>query len=374
MLNNFYIDSLKHIKNLMSLTVQNGKEVQKELITANAIAFSELIRNGVDFSIETPEEEPKQKKSGLTDMFFEEEKEDKPDYICIVIDKVIYRCESTALRAVMHKDYDRYVLKLDVEDDDAETYEGLNDDYIFDLDDMEDDGDEAPKPQVKEEPRPQTVQAPSEEPVNTYHKPVFGYDSSAPDDTLYAKVDNTFLCDEYTYDVNNNGMASKMTIFIYPLHKEMDSLITDVFVVAEMNGSVRANISKGNTLSVTIDFGNVSFIAKGTWQRGEFSSQVNFKNIAVHEVIPVRHRPSVNTSTTYARIPMDGADIYLFPCQFRDNNEKGLCTSAMVLSFAEEFNVLSPNQDGNFVLMGEGGDSRTIETYWEGDTFHYNMF
>ncbi len=377
MLNDLYYETIERAKNIATESEKNGKSVQPELIMLNAIGFAGLIRSGEPFDIEKPESEEVKKLSGAMSLLFEEVPEDKPQeyYICIKYKDEIYKCKDTDLRNVMHEDFDRLVLKIDNETN-CENPSGAKSIDVSNLDlDLEFNEVTKPVP-VSDEPA-ESQNEPNEPAVDPlFHLPKFDYDNTLPDDGDDKKHLSTFLCDEYDLVIEDKyGAENNMHIFIYPLNKADNALITDVFVIAENKGAVRAAISKGTTSAVNIDFGNISFIAKGSWKESEFNSQVNFTHTNIEAVgSPIHHRPTVHTSTTYVRKSLGGAVLYIFPGQFKDNNINGLCTSALVVDFGNDTNIYSPNQDGNFILAGEGDTSLVIDTYWTGDDFCFDMY
>ena len=372
-----YYDSIVRARHITDEAAKNGIKPQIELIKLNAIGFAALIRSGVPFNVETIDHGEEKKIKGAMSLIFEEvpDENDKETLICINHGDEVYKCKDTDLKSVMHEDYDRLVLKLTIDNEitnpdnkAAIDVSKLNLDLDLDVSDLirpEPDTEikvETPQEEVKSEP--------------TFHLPKFNHDDTLPDDAEGVKADATFLCDEYNILVEDKtNTENELHVFIYPLNKSDNALITDVFVVAEFNGAVRAGISKGSTLAVTIDFGYIAFIAKGSWKEYEFYSQINFTHTSLErEASPVRHRPTKHTSTTYVRNMVGDVALYIFPGQFKDNNLNGFCTSAVAVDFGKDTNIYSPNQDGNFILPGEGGSSLVIDTYWTGDDFCYDMY
>ena len=200
---------------------------------------------------------------------------------------------------------------------------------------------------------------------------VFGRYPSFPADKTGVKMESSFLCNVHHLAVIVNGRRGVIDFTIYPLEVQENAMITNIFVTAVAGNSIRAGISKGQSAAITMEFGGIAFMIRGSFKNQKFESQVNLLNAPDAEVKEnvIRHERKDRTSTTYAMIEEADKNLYIFPGQFLDNGPNGLSAAAMAVDKGDgNVIVLCPTQEGNFII-NEGGIERSLEIYWMGNEF-----
>ena len=372
----YYYGILESMQKLVEEGNKQQIEPQKELIMIRDIAAGELLKLGAAFHLEISEkkqEEAKKNEGSMLDKMIgtkNKQQDLEPDMLILDIDNGKYVFPVEELKRVFGKNYDALTGRKKTEsvekkeDKPAATGEIVYDTSISEEKNEQDLKPETPKP-LPQEKIEETGEADGEKIINRL--PIFGRDTRFKDDKYGKKKRNTFTCGRHVFHIPNGPGETVISLYIYPLRTQEDARATDIFVTAESNGMVRSAISKGKSISVSLEIANVGFILRGAWKNGEFVSQANIVSGADPESASEKKETiiaSEKTSTSYVHIEAQDGDLYLFPARFDQNDEAtGLAPAAIAVVSNGTLNVFSPTSEGSFVL----GSGVSLICYWEGN-------
>lgn len=350
-----------------TIQTQSGVKNVTEVNMAKAIIFSDLIRLGIPFNIEMAvKEEKKSSFLGISVVSDNPEpQEDIPDKVTIKDDTgMVHSIPCSALQKVMRDDYLRFVLKRTGKSGKENIL--AMDISVPDIDKMPEEKKKSKKKKEVEEPV--KIEEPKDNGKSENRLPDFGVVTNYPKDANGEKAGDSFLYNAHKLDIDF-GARGKGTImfYVYPLQMARNSLISDVMVVAEAGGLVRAAISRGTSSSVHLIFDDYTFVVRGRWKDGAFISQVNSLNPELVPNIKEKVRsfvPQKMTSRMYMHQDFDGADLYIFPAKFGENGASGYAPSAMVIATDADLSVVTPTAKGNYVLTASDGHSYTVDVFW----------
>ena len=399
----YYWDILDKSRNIMTESHANKIKIQPEAETLCGIAMANIIRSGYPFSVVDHSVKEEVKKKNILDNFIEEvpdETDIKEDqdvnseeglfekdvfgYTGVTIDirnddNVLFSCPESVMKRILRESYRKLILH----EEDVETPEEVHveEDVDVDIDFLEKEEEEKrkaaeEKKRLAEEERLKKEQEDNqnkEDPVfDPSRLPEFEFLSQFPEDNEDSKEYSTFLCNEHIVTFKDRPDISPIRFMIYPLaSSQANTLISDIFVIASSEGSIRAGISRGATSAVTMEFDNHIFMIRGSFKDGVFESQINSMNAEEPiETKTTRHVPSAKMACTYTRVAMSDGTLFMFPAVMKDNNKTtGLAEAAIAIQTADAVRVLSPTSDGRFVINPE----TLLECYWMGDTFYYDF-
>lgn len=371
--NTIFKNTLKMVSSMITETKEKGITIPKEMSALYGIAFSDLLFSGESFTLKTPEAVGVKRASGVAGLLFngDTEYDDPNTYIIIKTDKDTFKITDKELEPYMRGRYREIVLG---EKDDEGVQTGAEkkelDSFVCDF------GDDEP---VKEEVKPQAVAAPVEETESdNTHMASFEAFSNCKDDPYGEKSFDSFFFDLHTTDVlDQTGKRDTLNVYVYPLNNgTTDSLSADILVVAVLGNAIRTGISRGNTCSVTLSYGDLRFIARGTWHNGVFNSTVSFLNTEVDKVVfkKVTHERTLETSTGYIRTDVGGRTVYMFPGEFNENSLNGFALFAAAVVEGNEVRCYAPNNTGALFVTGVDKKQYKIVCYSMGDkTMYYDI-
>jgi hypothetical protein len=374
--NEFYWKTLKQTDDINNAYKTSGHTVQQEASMIKIIAMAELIRSGVKFSYisNAAGEVSEAKKNNI----FSSEKQDKVQEKENTIEiksnaNIVYSCTESEMKKIMQKDYDKVILHKEDKETPKETKSIMVPDFDEGIEpEHTDDTQEAKENEEKNADANLTDQ----DPVNESHVPEFYEDPDLPKDPDQQKLLSSFLFDEHDVVITNDGMKAEIKFFIYPLRKYDNAACTDIFVSAISNNIMRAGVSGGKTFAVTIEFNkDVSFIIRGKWENGVFSSSVISLNqeLGSNAIDDVKHYvPSTPTSTLYVKQKFDDMECYIFPASSGDNSATGYALAAIAyVDDSSAVNIITPSEDGTFIIH----DNYAIDAYWQGNnlTLYYEF-
>lgn len=365
-LTEYYWKTLKEVEETENdISVKTGGSMSENNIM-HGILFSDLIRLGVPFTIETTVVEKKKESSFLgISVVQDTPAESVPQNVVIKDDYGnIHKIACKILQSVMQKDYDKIILGID-----GTTNSGNNVTMDISVPKLDDEQEDKPKNKKKQkEEKPVVIE--DETPANSSENrlPEFVENTGLPKDAEGEKAESTFLYNVHTLtiDLGTRG-TGVIKFYVYPLQYAKNSKISDIMVVAEAGGIVRAALSKGVSSSVRLLFEDFQFVIRGRWQDGSFISQVNPLNDEIIDNTKSEVKsviPEKATSTMYMHQQFGGADLYIFPAKYGDNADTGYALTAMAIATKDDVSVVTPTANGNYVLQGKDNKDYSIELYW----------
>lgn len=376
-----YWNMLATISEMEAEETTHESVLHSEAQNIKSIAFSELIKCGESFQLESNKDEIEQIKAANGKNFFSAQQKEIPDLKEIVyirrMDGTQYTIDASQLQMCMKKDYDKYVLKI--EENTVQTfYDELSDipDIYGDADGMFDDADddenvEAELPEIED-----ADDTPKETGRSATYVPSLAGEMKYNRDPQKQKNLSTMCLNTVYMDCDlGNGQHGAVQFSIYPLIFTENAPVTDIVVVALSGEVVRAGISQGKSAAVQIDFDEMSFLVRGSWQDAEFKTQVNCldkrfadKFVATTET----YMPSSRTYTTYLQEELFGQTYSFFPVIVGQNHSStGLAQCAMLSEEREggrkHINILVSNDEDAFPLPDQNGDIYLASLYWKKD-------
>lgn len=367
----YYDETMCRMDRLRKVEKTSEGKYFPEIDIAYGLAIANLIRSGVPFTLTHSKPKVEEKKNTPFIGIVQEEQpkesvEEDPDVLTIKDSQgVKHTIPCTVLETILKKEYRTLILK---ETDDVGGQEQIT------MNISVPDYSDGIEPQAKDEKKaPQNIVQEQEEAEVGYTEerlPVFAEYDKFRKDAKLDKNSTTFLYNkhEVLIDFGNQGMG-KITFYVYPLEVKQDSNITDVMVVAESGGLVRAAISRGTSSAVKIEYEQFPFIVRGRWEHGAFLSQVNSldENIAKSMTDSVESFvPEARTSTTFFKAEYDGVFLYAFPARYGENESTGYALTALAVEDHGSLTVLTPRPTGEYVVTCNDGKELSVDLYWIG--------
>ena len=364
-----------------SLLTQNGVKRQSEFITIYGILLSDLIKTGsVKVNIVKPEQDNTTKKMNpivglvLEDTGSKEEASTAEDQVEVVDGKIKHHILVSDLLRIMGADqYNHYVLGMPLNKKEKKKQViATPKNIVFDVNAG---FEEEEKKVEKKKEEPKKVKEEPKEVSAATRIPVFSDYPKFKKDPEGKKNCHTFLYERHKLILTRGTKKMIINFYIYPLKCESQNLAPDVMVVAEMAGNVRAGISRGTTSAVNIEFNSFKFVVRGLWKDKKFEGLVTCMNANNVEIEDKKYPIdwSKKTSTLYVHTVVSGKDTYIFPGKFLTNNDSGLAPAAVAIKDGDELSILCPTADGNFIITEDNGQASTLDAYWIGDDFCFEV-
>ena len=369
----YYDETMVRMDRLRTVEKTSEGKYFPEIDIGYGLAIANLIRNGVPFTLTHSQPKVEEKKSPPFIGIVQEEQpketaEEDPDVLTIKDSnggKHIIPC--SVMESLLKKEYRTLILK----ETDASRNSG-NVTMNISVPDYSDSIED----QVKEEEKTLQNLIQKQEGIESSYTeerlPVFAENDKFRKDARLEKSSVTFLYNkhEVLIDFGSQGVG-KITFFVYPLEIKQDSNITDIMVVAESGGLVRAAISRGTSSAVKIEYDQFPFIVRGRWEHGAFLSQVNSldENIAKSMTDSVESFvPEERTSTTFFKTEYDGVFLYAFPARYGENENTGYALTALAVEDHGSITVLTPRPTGEYVVTCSNGEELSVDLYWIGSS------
>lgn len=372
--------TLETVTEIDSLLNQNGVKRQREFITIYGILLLDLIKTGsVKVNIVKPEQDNTKKMNPIVGLVLEdtsskEETSTAEDQVEVIDGKIKHYILATDLFRIMGEDqYNHYVLGLPLKKKEKkkQTTAAVKN-VVFDVNAGFEDEEEKVE-EKKEEPK--VVKEDPKEISAATRIPAFSDYSKLKKDPEGKKNCHTFLYERHKLILTRETKKMNINFYVYPLKCESQNLAPDIMVVAEMAGNVRAGISRGTTSAVNVEFNSFKFVVRGLWKDKKFEGLVTCMNANNVEIEDKKYPIdwSKKTSTLYVHTVINGRDTYIFPGKFLANNDSGLAPAAVAIKDGDDLAILCPTADGNFIITENNGQVSTLDTYWIGDDFCYEI-
>ncbi|MCD8083227.1 MAG: hypothetical protein LUE86_06940 [Clostridiales bacterium] len=365
---NHYWTSLKQAEEDIRVLSEMGQEATAEMNLIYGIAAAGVLRHGTKFQVVMPnaEDTQKQKKLGF---FAITSDTGEPEVLPANIefrdpegDK--HSCGEELLRKIMHEEYDRVILKIEEEKPEPAK-------LSITLPDIKEEEEEL-LPETEDKVTPEDAETMDEIPETVQDAsrlPVFFKDGNYKDDAEGKKPDETFLYNQHDVTISYGGESGIIHFFVFPLAVKFNERATDIVVIAESGEVCRAGVSHGIGSSVELEFAEIPFVVRGSFEQGEFRSQVNSLNDEVAKTMQTELKPhpaARRTSTTYVQMRFMGIDLNVFPAKFKNNGSTGYAPGAIAIERNGLIELLTPTSEGPFVITGNDGENISVETYWVG--------
>lgn len=346
--------------------------MQIEAQNLKALAFCGLLRLGESFQIESNAEEIEHVKHEKSKRIINNDNIIIPDLIESIkvknMDNTVYSLDLKILKDILKSEYDTLVLKTSTND--ANTAYAELDIEIPDIF-AEEDHSEDVKAEPQEEKEPASKAPVQEKEVlrDAKYIPRLEGDMRYNHDPEYTKSLDTFCVNQVRLVYEEDGRHAVVDFNIFPLEFVQDAPITDIMAVAISGHVVRAAISRGSSAAVQLDFGELSFMARGKWEDGQFKTQVNCLNPAVADKFvqtTTEYMPEHRTYTTYMQEEFNHKIYSFFPSTINKNDDNGNVPSAMVSMENGQLSIILSNESDNFTLIDADGLPVNISLYWIG--------
>lgn len=347
------------------------------------LAFVELIRNGINFSLtkkvigEKEEKKPffsikssQDAKQLITEEYIEIKTMMDESYVCSV----------SQIREVLSQaEYDKLINKIAPA---AKTAASKD----FNLPEF-DDTLGVENTEKEEDTSEENIQK-SEE-VSIPGKIIsFHEDRSLQPDYPGKKTFKSMFFHTHTIKVKMDGIDAKLVFAVYPLKITADDPATDIVVTAvlyDLNSMEyimpRGGISSKKSSAVNIEFDKYVFVVHGFWENGQFKSYVrktsNEVEIIEDKIREFKPTKENMTSTTFMAIKeIPDTNVYVFPAIPGKNSSLGYIIGCIVVEDVKtkESVILSPTTSGAFVVE-TAGEQYSLGAFWQGsseDTYVLN--
>ena len=187
---------------------------------------------------------------------------------------------------------------------------------------------------------------------------------------------NTHMVTVETYDFDTNTKertlkhSEDLIITIYPMEIKESALSASIIATIE-NKRIRTVYTTGpeGKKSLICDFGNYSFIVRGSFEGGSFMTQVNLYNqssennrFSVTENDVVRETPDDPDCIGHCVLSIGSYQEHVFPLSY-ENNERGLCPFVLVNEHDEKKDATETG-DLPYVLIKLGDQTYQIYASW----------
>lgn len=378
--NKYYWDLLAENNDIEQEEFTHNINPQIENNNLKTLAFCELIRRGEKFQIESNREEIQQKEAENKKKIFTSDNIDVPELTEVIkikgIDQIVYSLELEKAKQYLKSEYSRLILKQTGQDKDSSAAFNIE---IPDIYAEMDDTEEKPAEPINEEKVKKSKeninkQTPDEAvPIKTMrtenYQPVFEGDIKYNRDPHFVKSLDTFCMNHTRLVYAENGQTAIVDFNIYPLQFAEDAPITDILVVALSGKIVRAAMSRGASAAVQIDFDEMSFMVRGSWEDREFMTQVNCLDRRFADKFKQqtdKFMPAHRTYTTYMQEDLYNKTYSFFPATVLTNTAAGCAICAAVTDMNGVPEILLSNEFDQFTVVDQDGLPSTISLYWRG--------
>lgn len=379
---NFYWDALIKAETIIFELEQKQLPITSESKLIKGLAIAELIRNHVKFYVIQPEKEiTKTKKIGFISLTSTEENTNFQAPTIVIKDPngSEHKVEAELIKQILGSDYNTIILK---EDSNTVPNQEIKEIPIIDFSDEEYETEEKQEELIPEEPESSKID-------HSMRLPIFEKDGRYSDDIQSIKLWDTFTYNHHALTLKHQDQDVTIHFYVYPLAMKQNELASDIMAIAESDDLCRANVSRGNVSAVELNFNDISFTIRGSFQNGKFNSVVVPMDQAIINTMSEQmdsHEATNRTSTTYAQSEYHGIIFNIFPAKFKQdeygnyvpaNGSHGYTPAGIVIERNNLIEVLTPTSEGTFHVLGNNKEDIIIETYWncpkQGHTFNYRF-
>lgn len=364
---NYYNDTMVRMDRLRKIEKASESKYFPEVDLCYGLSIINLIRNGVPFKLSHTQVVEDKKQTpfiGIVSESTGKETPPEPDILTIKdIDNKEHNIPCHILKQLMKQEYATLILKeennplgqADMMNISVPAYSEVEDNTA-----REDNTDAVSTENDKD----------NNDIVNSDENrlPIFGENERYRKDKSKEKYASTFLYNQHDIriDFGEEGIG-KITFYVYPLDVKTDSNISDIMVVAESGGLVRAAISRGQSSAVKIEYDQFPFIIRGRWKEGKFLSEINSLDADLVNKMTdtvTSHIPENWTSTTYFKTEYHSTYFFAFPARYGENESTGYALTAMAVLDHDNLTIYTPQPDGGYEITCADGTALEIGLYW----------
>lgn len=368
-LRDYYWAVLKKITGIENGLANHMVDISPEAEITKAIAFAGLIRAGQEAKKDyrrASNTETKTKSFGMISLVSKQE-EELPDELWIILQdekRRDYSLKAALLEQVLGDDFRALI-------DGSESFAGPGAAQAVPIEvpDLDFDEEDLSSP---ENPRIDLTEIVKEEEnfkETSVRLPKFVTDTHFGADPDGSKDGWSFWYNRHTVRLLLPEGLATIRFYVYPLSIKENEGATDIFVVAESEGLVRAGVSRGNTTSVNIDYEDIKFVVRASWKDKKLDSIVRCVNEELADSFSQEVRsftPDPRTQTTYLRTSVQGVNLDIFPARYGENENTGYALAAIAVESENNIGITTPSADGTFIVDIGKDMPVMVNCFWQG--------